>query len=202
MAVSFSDKEKSSIITALLQAAGRHATLKGMRKTTVDELAAEAGISKGAFYKFYSSKEHLFLEMLEQWHAEISRQVTQALAENEKLPPRGRAALMLKIAWRAMREHSIVGFCRDDLPFMLRKLPEKLLRDHYQSNEDFIRSLMEQARVKPAVPEGEVYAAIRILMLSLLVTSQVGENYGKAMDHLIDGACELMIQPTEIAIGK
>ena len=45
MAVSFSEKEKTGIITALRLAAGRHAASVGMRKTTVDELAAEAGIT-------------------------------------------------------------------------------------------------------------------------------------------------------------
>lgn len=40
----------------------------GMRQTTVDQLVEAAGISKGAFYKFYSSKEMLFLDLLEDLH--------------------------------------------------------------------------------------------------------------------------------------
>jgi AcrR family transcriptional regulator len=197
MAVSFSDKEKAGIVSALRMAAGRHAARKGMRKTTVDELAAEAGISKGAFYKFYPSKEHLFLDVLEQWQQEISRRVNLALGGEPGLSPRGRAALMLKTAWRAMREQSLIGFCQDDVPFILRKLPEKLLKDHYHSNEEFIRTLMGQAGVTLAVPEAEAYAAIRILMFSLLFASQVGPAYAPAMDGLIDGACAKMIRNEE-----
>ena len=52
MAVGFTTKERESITEALLRAAGRHAALSGMKKTSVDELCAEAGISKGAFYSF------------------------------------------------------------------------------------------------------------------------------------------------------
>ncbi|MCE5342260.1 MAG: TetR/AcrR family transcriptional regulator [Eubacteriales bacterium] len=194
MAVSFSDKEKAGIVAALRQAAGRHAARKGMRKTTVDELAMEAGISKGAFYKFYPSKEHLFLDVLEQRQTEISRRVQLALGQNPASSARLRAAVMLKTAWRAMREQSLAGFYQDDVPFILRKLPEKLLREHYRSNEDLIRSLMGQAGVTLVVPESEAYAAVRILLFSLLTAQQVGPSYPAAMDALIDGACVHMIR--------
>ena len=102
MAVSFTEKERVGIVAALRRAAARHAAEEGMRKTTVDELTVEAGISKGAFYKFYPSKEHLFLDMLEQWHMEISRKTERAMAENPALPAQQRAALLLKTAWRVM----------------------------------------------------------------------------------------------------
>jgi len=193
MAVSFTEKERVGIISALRRAAGRHVAQNGMRKTTVDELASEAGISKGAFYKFYPSKEHLFLDMLEQWHREIATRVDAALAQNPGLEAPQRAALMLKTAWRAMREQSLIAFCQEDLPFVLRKVPERLLKEHYQTNEDFIRGLMNQAGVTLAVPETEAYAAIRILFFSLLVAQQVGDGYEAAMDGLIDGACSHMV---------
>jgi AcrR family transcriptional regulator len=194
MAVSFTDREKVGIVTALRQAAGRCAARKGMRKTTVDELALQAGISKGAFYKFYPSKEHLFLDMLEQWHSEIERRVTRTLEENLNLTMRKRAELILKCTWRTMRERPLIPFCRDDLPFLLRKLPENLLQEHYQSNEDFIQSLMKRAKISLCVPDAVAYATIRILLFSLLLAPQVGEDYEQAIDALIDGACQKMVQ--------
>ena len=78
MAVSFTPKERHGIVNALREAARKNAASVGMRKTTVDELAEEAGISKGAFYKFYQSKEHLFLDMLEQWYQQIYEGTAQA----------------------------------------------------------------------------------------------------------------------------
>lgn len=194
MAGSFSEKERASIIAALRRAAGHHAAEKGMRKTTVDELVAEAGISKGAFYKFYPSKEFLFLDMLEQWHKEIEEQVTVQLAAHPELGAQKRAALMLKTALKGMCVQSLVPFSKRDLPYLLRKLPEAQLREHYQSNEQFVRQLMAQARVTLSVPEGEAYAAIRILIFSLLYAKQVGDEYTLAMGALIDGACERMIK--------
>jgi AcrR family transcriptional regulator len=194
MAVSFTDKEKAGIVAALRQAAGRCAALKGMRKTTVDELALEAGISKGAFYKFYPSKEHLFLDMLEQWHREIERQVMLALEENPDISARQSAMLILKIAWRTMQERPLIPFCRNDLPQLLRKLPETLLKEHYQCNEDFIQNLMKRAKISLCVPDTVAYATIRILLFSLLLSPQAGKDYEQAIDALIDGACLKMIR--------
>ncbi len=194
MAVSFTDKERAGIVAALRQAAGRCAARKGMRKTTVDELALQAGISKGAFYKFYPSKEHLFLDMLEQWHGEIERQVTRALGEHPDLNTRQRAALILKCAWRTMRERPLIPFCRDDLPFLLRKLPENLLQEHYQSNEDFIQSLIARAEISLCVSDAVAFTTLRILLFSLLLAPQVGEDYEQAIDALIDGACQKMVR--------
>ena len=197
MAIGFTARERAGIVNTLRQAAGRCAEGKGMKKTTVDELAAEAGISKGAFYKFYPSKEHLFLDMLEQWHHEIERRVDQALADQPGLSAQGRAATILKTACQTMREPPLGGFCRDELPFVLRKLPEALLSGHYQSNEEFIRSLMARANIRLNVSETIAYATIRILLYSLLMAPQVGEGYAQALDSLIDGACRSMVKPDE-----
>ena len=56
MATAFSPQERERIRDSLLDAALKSAASLGMRHATVDELAREAGISKGAFYRFYPSK--------------------------------------------------------------------------------------------------------------------------------------------------
>lgn len=71
MAAPFYPHEQEKIRAALLDAAMRHACTTGMKHTTVDQLTEEVGISKGAFYHFYASKEMLFLSMLENWYKDI-----------------------------------------------------------------------------------------------------------------------------------
>ena len=194
MAVSFSEKEKTGIITALRLAAGRHAASVGMRKTTVDELAAEAGISKGAFYKFYPSKEHLFLEVLEQWYHSIYDKAQQVLRENAALPPRQRAAMILKATLRAMRAMPLMHFCQEEIPLMVRKLPETLLKEHYQSGDEFISTLINRSGIQLTVTDGVACAVVKVLFLSLLTAQDVGPQYENAMDWIIDGACRQMIR--------
>jgi AcrR family transcriptional regulator len=52
--------------TLLLEAAARVFTERGYRGATVDAILAEAGLSKGAFYWHFSSKEELFHELLQE----------------------------------------------------------------------------------------------------------------------------------------
>ncbi len=48
---------------------------KGFHQTSVQEVAQAVGISKGAFYKHFDSKENMFIEILKQYHDEISKEI-------------------------------------------------------------------------------------------------------------------------------
>jgi AcrR family transcriptional regulator len=50
----------------LLEAAGKVFACRGLERATVDEVASEAGYTKGAFYANFKSKEDLFLAMLDE----------------------------------------------------------------------------------------------------------------------------------------
>lgn len=64
MARSFSEREKEAIRKGLIAACQQSWAQYGYKKTSVDELCRQAGISKGAFYLFFPSKESLFCEVL------------------------------------------------------------------------------------------------------------------------------------------
>lgn len=49
----------------LLESAGRVFARRGLASASVDEVAADAGFTKGAVYANFGSKEELFLEMLD-----------------------------------------------------------------------------------------------------------------------------------------
>jgi AcrR family transcriptional regulator len=66
----------------LLMAAWRCAARKGYRDTTVDDICAEAGVSKGAFYGYFESKQDLLLGLLE----DDARAVDEVLDELDREP--------------------------------------------------------------------------------------------------------------------
>lgn len=51
--------------TRLLRAAARLAATKGFQSTSLDEVAAEAGLTKGAIYWHFASKHELLLELMQ-----------------------------------------------------------------------------------------------------------------------------------------
>ena len=64
MARSFTEREKENIKKSLLEACKKSWTQYGYKRPGVDDLCRQAGISKGAFYLFFESKEALFCEVL------------------------------------------------------------------------------------------------------------------------------------------
>lgn len=59
----FTEQEKEIINSKLLIEGEKLFSLYGLKKVTVDDLAAAVNISKGSFYAFYPSKEHLYVEI-------------------------------------------------------------------------------------------------------------------------------------------
>ena len=57
------EQEKEIINSKLLIEGEKLFSLHGLKKVTVDDLAAAVNISKGSFYAFYPSKEHLYVEI-------------------------------------------------------------------------------------------------------------------------------------------
>ena len=73
----------------LLEAAGRVFARRGLANASVDEVAADAGFTKGAVYANFGSKEELFLAMLDGRFAERLAEMDRALSTDE--PPEQQA---------------------------------------------------------------------------------------------------------------
>ena len=71
----------------LMSSAARVFACKGMQQASVDEVAEEAGYTKGAFYANFKSKEELFLAMLAERFAERIEANEKAFAGETESPP-------------------------------------------------------------------------------------------------------------------
>jgi AcrR family transcriptional regulator len=76
----------------LLEAAGRVFARRGLVQASVDEVAADAGFTKGAVYANFGSKEELFLEMLDVRFAQRLGEMDRALSTDEPPEAQARAA--------------------------------------------------------------------------------------------------------------
>jgi AcrR family transcriptional regulator len=59
----------------LIEAAWRCAARRGFRDLTVDDVCAEAGVSKGAFYGYFEQKQDLLLALLQDDAAALDREL-------------------------------------------------------------------------------------------------------------------------------
>ncbi len=73
-------EEKQQLI---LHAAAELFQKFGLHKTTVDEIAAKAGVGKGTIYHYYDSKEQIFQDVLEQEVNELKKEMTLELQKDQ-----------------------------------------------------------------------------------------------------------------------
>jgi AcrR family transcriptional regulator len=85
-------EQQAQTRSRLLQAAAKVFTRKGMQQASIDEVAQEAGYTKGAFYANFKSKEDLFLAMLDERFGERLAEVEKAFATEESPPEQARHA--------------------------------------------------------------------------------------------------------------
>jgi len=66
---------------AILDAAARLFVQQGYDRTSVTEICAESGVSKGAFYHHFASKQDLFTELLDTWLGGLDAQIKSIAQE-------------------------------------------------------------------------------------------------------------------------
>lgn len=178
------------ILKDLKASARQYAASCGMRKITVEELAKEAGISKGAFYKFYPTKEMLFFELLEDLHSEIYEACAGVLMQNQGKPAYQRTAEAVLEACKLMGQSRMMDFMEQDVPFLLRRIPAEVLEEHYHGDEAHIKELLENAGLEPEGGMELAAAVVRGLFLTVSHREDIGSLYPQVLETLVYGACQ------------
>ncbi|HVN54459.1 MAG TPA: TetR/AcrR family transcriptional regulator [Anaerolineaceae bacterium] len=185
----FSEHEKKIIRERLLDEGYRQFAAYGLKKTNVDELAEAAGISKGAFYIFYESKEALFMDVVERTEQRVRRQLF-ALVDQPGPSPRERFYALLKKAFDLFTETPILQFFSGtDYELLLRRIPGKKLQDHLASDQAFIRDLVsrcQEAGIPIQVAPEQIVGLLYPLVLAILHRGDLGlESFDGSIDvHL------------------
>ena len=193
MATAFRDPEREEIRASLRRAAWEHACAQGMKNTSVDQLAAEAGISKGAFYHFYKSKELLFLEVLSVWHQRIFEQVEAFMTSHTDLPPDRLARESLKTALELLLYRPAARFIITERDVLLRRVPADARDRLYRSDDEIVRKLIEVCGVKLNIHVETAVGMVRVLLVSAAHAGEIGPAYDEAVCGLIESACSQFI---------
>ena len=193
MATAFNEKERTAISEMLIAAAQKYAASVGMKHTSVDFLAKEAGISKGAFYSFYETKEELFLAMFERMHFHMYGNAEKALKAHRQLPQKQRAFKAIQEAYHVFAHYDLITFMQEDLPVLLRKLPKSVLDEHYHDDEKHIKALLTHSGITLTTSIETACAVLRLLILTPMLEREIGEGYPAAMDILIQSVCNYLV---------
>jgi AcrR family transcriptional regulator len=175
----FSEEEKERIQQQLLEQGEKHFSQFGFKKTNVEEISRAVGISKGAFYRFYESKELLFMDVIEQVEIRGRREIMKSI----ELPgpsPRARLFGVLKKAFDLFGELPILQvFTSSDFDMLMRIVPVQTFQNHMSSDQEFFEVLFsrcQQAGIRIQVNAEEIVALLYPLVFSFLSNSNMGEK--------------------------
>src|SRR4051812_32172223 len=163
----------------LLSAALRVFARRGYRAAGVDEIAAEAGYSKGALYWHFSGKEELLLALLDE---RIDAPMRAMVALLESAPPDGDMSL------EASREFARqIGEQRDaallEREYLSLALRDAELRARYAQRQSALRGALARALEARARHLGTPALAVPAEDVARMVMSLIA---GMAVDELIE----------------
>lgn len=192
MAQPFTAQQREAIRASLLESARRHAIDDGPEKTSLDTLTSEAGISKSSFYKFYDSKELLFLEVAARWEQQVLQKAVETLSRSD-LNSKERAAAMVLACFEEIHRLGIARFLREDLPQLAAIIPGQEAKAHYLASSRSIFEALRAAGIRFAAPDDVVLSVIQVLYLSILNIQDIGEAFFPSLRVLVQSACDKLV---------
>jgi len=179
MPKAFSDQEKEVLRAKMREKGKKLFEKQGLKKTSLDQLTEAVGISKGAFYLLYQSKEELFLEILEELETDFRTSIFDFAIE----PREDARQLLARLLTSALLTWDRYPLLKDigvaEFEYLARKLPAERIRAHVNRDnqfvEDFISRIKSEGitvRASPRVVSG--------LMMSLFFVSLHRDALGES----------------------
>ena len=186
----FSEQEKERISKRLLEQGYRLFSAYGLKKTNVEEIALAAGISKGAFYNFYESKEALFMDVIEQVEVRV-RQEVMAVIDQPGKSARARLYAVLKKAFDLFEQMPILQFVTSsDYELVFSRIPAKTLQEHLANDRTFILELIDRCQ-KAGIPVQAQPEQIIGLLYPLVLSILHKEDFGQ---YNLSGSIDLLLE--------
>ena len=192
MPKAFTEYEKEIIRKRLLEQGNKQFSTYGLKKTNIDELATAVGISKGAFYLFYPSKEALYLDIAEQAEQHFRREVLAAI-DRPGLSAHARLQSVLKEIFALLKTIPLFQYLsQGDYDLLFRRIPEAQLNQHLVNDRNFMAELITRCQ-QAGIPIQVSLQHFSSLIFSLLVVSLYSDNL---LPGYSEGAFDLLLELT------
>ncbi len=192
MARSFTEQEKENIRKSLKNACKQSWTKYGYKKTNIDELCRQAGISKGAFYIFFESKEDLFCEVLCAVQKQIYNEVSEIMEQQKN---KYGVAKALKFVYQQYDKNNFL-YDSDSADFTILKnrlskeQAKKLEESNRMSQTIFYDPPYSKFKIEPEMAISIIYSLIMNVKNKSVLSYDHKAIFDYMVDHLIDNLYE------------
>jgi transcriptional regulator, tetR/acrR family, putative len=191
MATAFTSEEKEVIRKKLHKVAKECLQRYGVKKTTVDQMAAMADISKGSFYNFYSSKEMLFFAVLEEYQIDVMDRLTEQLGMEAKIDTNRLVQLLYDFYQDFRYSFMYTIFKNHEMELLIRKLPKEAITNHHLIDDRMVKKIVSRINIRENVSVEIVSALFRTIAMTILHIEEIGEKqFDTTLKLVIQGIVE------------
>lgn len=159
----FTEPDRARIKAKLIAAGKRILNAAGIRLLVVDDVAREAGISKGSFYSFYPSREEFILSVFESWETEYRGALIHEVT-NGTGTPRERIERFFLGAFEILeRQPGLAKLGMKDIQTVIERLPPERIAAHQAEDNRVLKETFGKW-----MSEGVVDAAASIALRGLV----------------------------------
>ena len=192
MPQAFTPQQMEDIRARLFDSACRHAVSMDVKRVSLERLTSDAGISKSTFYKFYESKEQLFLQVGMHFEMLIVGEAQRALRQSKGKSNRDRTAEAVNAAFDRLAELNVMRFLKEDMPQLVALAATDEALAHFKSMSMSILELLKREGVAFRVSDEMVGSIIHILYLSVQTAREMA-CYAEALRELVLGVCDRIV---------
>ena len=191
MATAFTSEEKEVIRKKLHKVAKECLQRYGVKKTTVDQMAAMADISKGSFYNFYSSKEMLFFAVLDEYQIDVMDRLTEQLGTETKIDTNRLVQLLYDFYQDFRYSFMYTIFKNHEMELLVRKLPKEAITNHHLIDDRMVKKIVSRINIRENVSVEIVSALFRTIAMTILHIEEIGEKqFDTTLKLVIQGIVE------------
>ena len=191
MATAFTTEEKEVIRKKLHKVAKECLQRYGVKKTTVDQMAAMVDISKGSFYNFYSSKEMLFFKVLEEYQIDVMNRLTEQLGMETKIDTNRLVQLLYDFYQDFRYSFMYTIFKNHEMELLVRKLPKEVITNHHLIDDRMVKKIVSRINIRENISVEIVSALFRTIAMIMLHIEEIGEKqFDTTLKLVIQGIVE------------
>lgn len=184
MARSFTETEKDNIRRKLIDECEKSWAAFGYKKTNIDELCAKAGISNGAFYLFYDSKELLFCDLLDNMQERHRALLEETLS---KSPDKADICKMIKQMYLEYDKTNILTQrSSSDFANFLNRAPAEWKEKSKIVNDDFVSNTIFSVNLKLKMNKEKAIGIFNALLAIVTNKNLIGYDHFEIFCTLLD----------------
>jgi len=144
MPKAFSDTERKRITARLIASGKRRINQMGIRHLVVDDVAQDAGISKGSFYSFFPSREDFILSVLEAWETEYRGELLRQITEGGGSARERLERFFLGAFEILEREPGLANVRQKEIQAIIDRLPPERIAAHQARDSEVLTEAFQR----------------------------------------------------------